>query len=124
MGDAYTPGLTVTRSTVVRKTRRLPLPGKVLVQVGDRVNASDVVARALLPGKVNLVNLANTLGVLPDELTPTLQIPIGSDVKKGQLVAEARSLFGLLRAKAFAPADGQLESISDVTGMAVFREPP
>ena len=57
MGDAYTPGLTVTRSTVVRKTRRLPLAGEVLVKVGDRVAWSDVVARTQLPGKVHQAGL-------------------------------------------------------------------
>ena len=47
MGDAYTPGLTVTRSAIVRKTRRLPLAGEVLVEVGAKVRAADVVARTL-----------------------------------------------------------------------------
>lgn len=124
MGDAYTPGLTVTRSTVVRKTRRLPLPGKVLVEVGARVTAGDVVARTELPGKVHLMNLANTLGVLPDELAPTLAVKPGGAVTQGQAIAEAKALFGLLRNRAHAPIDGTLEAVSEVTGMAVFREPP
>jgi hypothetical protein len=124
MGDAYTPGLTVTRSTVVRKTRRLPLAGTVLATMGQRVTAGDVVARTDLPGKVHLLNLANTLGVLPDEMTPTLRVEIGGAVRKGQLIAEARTFFGLLRSQALSPIEGTLESISEVTGMAVFREPP
>jgi hypothetical protein len=124
MGDAYTPGLTVTRSTVVRKTRRLPIAGEVLVKVGDRVKWSDVVARTRLPGKVHLLNLANTLGVLPDELAGTLKVQPGDAIKKGQLVAEAKSFFGLLRNRAAAPTDGTLESVSAITGMVVFREPP
>jgi hypothetical protein len=124
MGDAYTPGLTVTRATVVRKTRRLPLPGRVLVETGARVTASDVVARTELPGKVHLVNLANLLSVLPDELTPTLKIPIGGAVSKGTVVATSKSFFGLLRNQVDSPIAGTLESVSEVTGMAVFREPP
>lgn len=124
MGDAYTPGLTVTRSTTVRKTRRLPLAGTVLKQVGDRVAALDVVASTDLPGKVHLINLSNMLGVLPDELIDTLKIEIGGSIKKKQLIAEARSFFGLLRSTALAPCDGTLESVSKVTGMAVVREPP
>lgn len=124
MGDAYTPGLTVTRSITVRKTRRLPLPGTVLVAVGAKVGATDVVARADLPGKVHIVNLATQLGVLPDELTPTLKIVVGGAVSKGQLVAETASFFGLFRSRVAAPITGTLESVSDVTGQAVFREPP
>jgi hypothetical protein len=70
MGDAYTPGLTVTGSTVVRKSRRLPLAGTVVAEVGQRVKAHEVVARTHLPGRVYLLNFANHLGVLPDELEP------------------------------------------------------
>lgn len=124
MGDAYTPGLTVTRSITVRKTRRLPLPGTVLVEVGARVTAKDVVARADLPGRVHIVNLATLIGVMPDELAPTLKVAAGDAVGKGQVVAETASFFGLFRSRAAAPTDGTLESVSAVTGQAVFREPP
>ena len=124
MGDAYTPGLTVTRSAVVRKTRRLPLPGEVVVTVGEHVRAQDVVARTALPGKVNLINLANVLGVMPDELLGTLRVKPGDPIKKGQIIAEASSFFGLFKSTADSPIDGTLESVSDVTGTAVLREPP
>lgn len=124
MGDAYTPGLTVTRSTVVRKARRLPIAGTVVVEVGARVTASDVVARTDLPGRVHLANLANQLGVLPDEIAGNLRVQPGGSVDKGQLVGEARSFFGLIRSRAEAPVGGTFESFSEVTGMGVFREPP
>jgi hypothetical protein len=124
MGDAYTPGLTVTRSTVVRKIRRLPLPGRVVVEVGAKVKAADVVARTELPGKVNLINLANILGVMPDELAAKLTIEIGAAIAKGKVIAESRSFFGLFRTTQTSPIDGTLESVSEVTGTAVLREPP
>jgi hypothetical protein len=124
MGDAYTPGLTVTRSTVVRKTRRLPLPGTVLVAAGARVKATDVVARADLPGRVHIANLATQLGVMPDELAPTMRVKAGGAVDKGSIVAESASFFGLFKSRVASPTDGTLESVSEVTGQAVFREPP
>jgi hypothetical protein len=124
MGDAYTPGLTVTRMAVVRKTRRLPLPGEVTVAVGQKVRAADVVARTQLPGKVNLVNLANLLGVMPDELLATLRVQIGEPIANGQTIAETSSFFGLFKSTAASPIDGTLESVSEVTGTAVLREPP
>jgi hypothetical protein len=124
MGDAYTPGLTVTRSTVVRKTRRLPLPGNVLVEVGAKVTANQVIARTSLPGKVSLLNLANALGAMPDEVVPHLVVKIGGELTAGGVFARKRSLFGLLRTDVKSPIDGVLESVSDVTGMAVLREPP
>jgi hypothetical protein len=124
MGDAYTPGLTVTRSAIVRKTRRLPLAGEVLVELGAKVRAADVVARTLLPGKVSLVNLATALGVQPDEVVPKLVVKVGDTVARGASLAEAKTFFGLFHRRVPSPVEGTLESVSAVTGMAVMREPP
>jgi hypothetical protein len=124
MSDAYTPGLTVTGRTTVRKTRRLPLSGKVLVEKGARVSADDVVARTELPGKVTMVNFANVLGVLPDEIEPTLVIQPGEPIARGQIIAEHRSFFGLFGSQIVSPVDGTFESVSKVTGQAVLREKP
>jgi hypothetical protein len=124
MGDAYTPGLTVTGRTVVRKTRRLPLTGTVLVEVGAVVRATDVVARTELPGKVNMMNFANLLGVMADEIDPVLVVKPGAAIKKGQLLAEKKSFLRIFGAKVLSPIDGTFESVSKVTGQAVLREPP
>jgi len=124
MGDAYTPGLTVTRHTMVRKTRRLPLPGEVLKQVGDRVHSGDVVARTELPGKVHLINLATALGVLPDEVAPKLVLAVGATLTRGGPIAASTSFFGLFKNRVLSPIDGTLESVSEITGQAVLREPP
>jgi hypothetical protein len=124
MGDAYTPGLTVTRSTLVKKTRRLPLPGKVLAAVGDSVTADQVVASTDLPGKVSLLNVANNLSVMADEVHGRLSIKVGDKVKKGIPFASKSTFFGLFKSEAVSPIDGVLESLSEFTGMAVLREPP
>lgn len=68
MAHSYTPGLTVTERTTVHRRRILPLPGTVLVQAGEEVHAETAVARAELPGKVIPLNLANQLGIAPDEI--------------------------------------------------------
>jgi hypothetical protein len=124
MGDAYTPGLTVTRRAVVRKTRRLPLAGTVLVEQGARVAADDVVARTELPGKVTILNLASALGALPDEVAGKLVVQPGGAVRAGAPLATARTWFGLSSRSVPSPIDGALESVSPITGMAVLRAPP
>jgi hypothetical protein len=124
MGDAYTPGLTVTRRTVVRKARRLPMPGVVLCQVGQRVAAGDVVARTELPGKVHLLNLANALGCAVDEVDAKLAVRPGGAVRRGGRLASTTSFFGWFRTDVASPIDGTLESVSTVTGQAILREPP
>ena len=68
MAHAYTPGLKVIPCTLLKKKRVLPIPGKVLVDLGKEVEASDIVAQTELPGKVFPVNVANRLSVQPDEI--------------------------------------------------------
>lgn len=121
MASTYTPGLKVTPRTVVRKARRLPLAGDVIVKVGDRVRAADVVARTELPGKVFPLNVANLLGLMPDEVPEAMRKKPGDAVKRDELLAEARSFFGLFRSDAKSPIDGVVESISNVTGQVILR---
>jgi hypothetical protein len=52
MSYAYTPGLKVKKSMTVRRSRILPVSGKVLVQPGDRVSYDTKVAETFLPGEV------------------------------------------------------------------------
>ena len=124
MAHAYTPGLRVTEHTVLRRERRLPLKGDVLVAAGDPVAADTVVARTELPGNVQTVNIASKLSVDPAKVAESLVRPIGSKVKKDEIIATAKSLFGLVKNSATAPVGGTLESISTVTGQLILREPP
>lgn len=124
MGHAYTPGLRVTADAMVRRERRLPLKGEVLVRLGDLVGPDSVVARSELPGNVQTVNLAARLGVDPAKVPGTLARKAGSAVRKGELLASARALFGLMKNQVVSPADGTVESVSSVTGQLLLREPP
>ncbi len=124
MGNAYTPGLTVTGRTTVRKTRRLPLTGTVVVKVGDQVTARQVVARTELPGKVFPLNVANQLSIPADEVPEAMKKPVGQAIAKDELLAETRSFFGIFRSEVRSPIDGTIESISKVTGQVILREAP
>ncbi len=68
MAHTYTPGLKVVERTVIRKRRILPLKGQVLVKQGVAVRAEDVVAKTDLPGRVYPINVANILGIVPDDI--------------------------------------------------------
>ena len=124
MAHAYTPGVTVTAKTKLVRERRLPLAGTVLAKVGDEVKAEQVVARTELPGNVQTVNVANILSVLPEDLEGTLIKPVGSPLEVGEVFAMSRSFFGLFKSKCKSPIKGTLESISNITGQAIMREPP
>lgn len=124
MAHSYTPGLTVTHQTVVRRVRQLPLQGTVLVQEGDLVRATQSVARAELPGKVYPLNLANQLGVTPAEIKDYLVKREGEAVRQDEVLAENKPFFKWLKTEIRSPITGTVESISLVTGQVLLREPP
>lgn len=124
MAHSYTPGLTVTEHTTVRRRRMLSLPGSVLVANGEVVRANQTVARAELPGKVYPLNLANQLGVTPDEIHEYLIKKAGDPVQKDEILAENKPLIKWLKTEVRSPITGVVESASSVTGQVLLREPP
>jgi hypothetical protein len=124
MGTAYTPGLTVSADAVVRKIRRLPMAGEILVRVGDAVEAATPVARALLPGELVSVRAADELGLEPPELPPVVRVAEGAAVSEGDVLAEMKGLFGLFTSRVVAPVSGTVEFVSTATGHIGIRRPP
>ena len=123
MAHAYTPGLKVTAKTLVRKKRILPLKGEVVVSVGDQVDPDTVVARTDLPGEVGVVNVANLLGVTPEEVPECMLKKESDAVEEGEVIAVSKSFFGLFKSEAKSPMSGTIESISSVTGQVLIRGP-
>ena len=124
MAHSYTPGLTVTDHTVIHRRRMLPLPGNLLVKVGNAVRSDQVVARAELPGKVFPVNLANQLSVAPGEIKEYLTKKEGERVEKDEILAENKPLIKWFKTEIPSPVAGTIESVSTVTGQVLLREPP
>ncbi|MDD3102919.1 MAG: hypothetical protein PHY24_01765 [Candidatus Cloacimonetes bacterium] len=125
MGQAYSAGLAVNESTILRKERILPLKGKVLVTKGTKVKGEDVIAETLLPGKVLPFNLANKLGVTPSQLEKYIKIKAGDKITKKTILAENAGFLGLgiFRSEVHSPIEGEVENISAVTGQVLLREP-
>ncbi len=124
MAHAYTPGLKVSKNTLIRKTRRLPLQGEVFVKVGDHVQYNDVIAKTELPGKVYPMNVANRLNLLPKEVPQYLLKKEGDRVRAKEIIAEKKGLFGLFTTRCESPMDGFIESISEITGQVLIRGNP
>ena len=124
MAQAYTPGLLVSRGCRWRCRRLLPVNGDVLVQVGDRVKAQDVVARTFLPGDAFPVNLAKILGVPASELSRSMLRPLGERVEAGHPLARTKGFFGFFQTEFPSPMTGTIESISKVTGQVILRGEP
>ena len=124
MAHAYTPGLKVTRRTLVRKERKLPMPGDVYVGEGDRVSATQVIAATHLPGPVTMVNVAAEINVAPEEVPQFMLKQEGDQVQAGEVIAEVRAFFGLFHSICRAPVSGTIESISPVSGQVSIRGKP
>ena len=124
MAHAYTPGLKVTEGMTIEKERRLPLEGEVLVKAGATVKAEDVIAKTDLPGNVQLVNVANLLGIPPEAIAEYMLKSVGESISEDEIIATTKGLFGFFKSQARSPINGTIEAISDVTGQVILREPP
>ncbi|MBU1319952.1 MAG: hypothetical protein KKG33_05795 [candidate division Zixibacteria bacterium] len=124
MTHAYTPGLKVTEMVTISKRRILPLKGDVVVKVGDKVAPDDVVARTDLPGNVEPINIANILGVPPEDVGECMLKKEGDQIAKGETIGMTKSFFGLFKSEAKSKIDGSIENISNITGQVLLRGHP
>jgi hypothetical protein len=120
---AYTPGLQIKAKTRYRIVRTLPIPGDVLVQVGQTVTAEQVVAQTYQAGDLFPLNLASLLGCSPGNLPAAMQFKVGDEVHQGDLLAVSKGIFGYFRKQFHSPYTGTLESVSNVTGQVILRGP-
>jgi len=125
MSQAYSAGLTVTDNIVYKIQRKLPLKGKVIVNKGDKVKSTDLVAETSLPGDIVPLNIANKLGVTAQQVIGFMKVKPGDQITKGQILAEDNGLFGLgfFKSSVKSEIDGEVESVSPLTGQCMLRKP-
>jgi hypothetical protein len=104
--------------------RALPIPGEVLVKVGDHVEARQVVARALMLGDITPLNLAKQLSMPPADVPECMLKKEGDHVEPGEALARTKGIFGKFRTEYKAQVGGTLESISSITGQVIIRGAP
>ncbi|MFH1421466.1 MAG: hypothetical protein ABIH42_01940 [Planctomycetota bacterium] len=124
MAYAYTPGLTVTKNTVIRRKRILPLRGIVLKKKDDVVSAEDVVAKTDLPGSVETINIINRLGVSPQDIHEYMLKKEGETVTENESIAQTKPLISWFKTVVKSPVAGTIEKISEVTGQVLIRQKP
>jgi len=122
LANAYTPGLTVSGDIIVRRTRRLPIKGEVLVKQGDKVEPEQVIARALLPGPLQTIKMAEKLGVEARDVAGFFQLKAGDPIEKGQVVAQTKGFLGMGKHTITSDYTGTVESVSGITGSVLIRE--
>jgi len=111
----------MTRPVLIRRERRLPLPGEVLVSPGAIVTAQDIIARTeLVPGNPYIVDLVRELGIPKDQVRAAMLVEEGSQVKTGDVIAKSQVRNEVREVK--AQADGVIEFISEAYGRVLIRE--
>lgn len=92
----------------VRRRRHLPVPGEVLVSVGDLVEPQDVVARATASGGLALLNVSRELGAGRRAASEFLTAREGQMLVRDEVLARRRLWLGLRQRTVRAPAESRL----------------
>lgn len=132
MARAYAPGLKIKESCLIRKRRQLPVPGDIVVGLGEKVCYDTVVARTQLPGSVQILNIAAALDIEAHEigeeytceLSKYMLKKAGDSIARGEIIAQKKSWLGLFRRFYSSPINGSVEHISDVSGQLAIRDMP
>jgi len=97
--------------THIRRARRLPANGRVLVRTNQKVNATDVIAEAHQEGKHVLLNVRRALGLASvKEAENLIERRVGEKVQKGDVIARiGRFLPKVVRAL----EDGEIVAINN-----------
>lgn len=121
MAQAYTPALQVLALTRVAKIRELPLPGKNLVGVGDRVKADTAVLSAELPGDLTIVRVADRMGFDPEDVAAGMKVHPGDKIAHGAILCEIKTFFGLFTSRLTSPVSGVVEFFTEVNAHLGIR---
>lgn len=93
--------------------RLLPVPGELLVDVGDQVGPEDVVAAGRLPGRLRVIDVSQELGVGRNTVIEYLHKAIGDPVQAHEVLAERKGSFGWGQRTCRAPVTGLVLAVRD-----------
>ena len=119
MAVEYRPPVSVISAVQIEWERKLPVPGQVLVRVGDRVEAMDVVARALQPGKMFAIDAARDLGI-GNAALPRYMLKTESEEVRAQEILAIRG--GILKKRCVSPVAGTIRAV--VQGRILLEREP
>jgi hypothetical protein len=114
MANALIPPLTQARVLPlarIRRERAMPVRGEVLVTMGSRVGALDVVARAASVGHLRPVPLARYMRTTETALAKCLRKQVGDDLVARDVIAEKTEFFGALKRVYRAPGNGRITAL-------------
>ncbi len=106
--------------TTIRRERALPWQGEVLVTTGQKVEPSDVVARAGQPQQHLVLDITHKLKIPPAQADSCFIKHPGENVQQGETLAVRKELLGSRRIT--SPVEGTVVAIK--SGRMVIRPRP
>ena len=94
--------------TVVERERLLPVPGEVLVRVGQKVRVTEPIARANIAPRYRMVDVAKSFDIPNDQATKHILVESGMSVKEGDELASRK---GLTTRYVRSPIEGEITLI-------------
>src|SRR5512144_53541 len=114
------PQPTIANNILVRRERRLPVPGEVLVKAGQRVEPNDIIAQSTIASEPVRVDIASALELSPAAAARRLLVSPGTEVAQGDLLAQ-RSGTGSRSAR--SPVVGVFAGYDPDSGTALINTP-
>jgi hypothetical protein len=114
------PQPTIATNILVRRERRLPVPGQVLVKAGQRVEPVDVIAQSTLSAEPVKVDIAADLDLSRAAAARRLVVSGGAQVEQGQVLAEKG---GIGSRVSRSPVAGTFIGYDPATGMGTITTP-
>lgn len=101
---------TIQKNLQVSYTAQLPIPGKVMVHLGQVIEKDSLIAEANLPARFQVFDVLNQFRIDPGELEGCMKRLAGEEVQKGDVIARKP---GLLSRIFRAPEAGKVVSVHD-----------
>ena len=114
------PQPTIANNILLRRERRLRVPGEVLVRAGQRVEPSDIVAQSTITPDPVQVNIAAELGLSPAATSKRLRATVGHPIEQGGVLAQRG---GIGSRVARAPIAGVFSGFDPATGIGLITAP-
>jgi murein DD-endopeptidase MepM/ murein hydrolase activator NlpD len=114
------PQPTIAANILLRRERRLPVPGEVLVRAGQRVEPSELIAQGTLPSEPVQVNIAADLDLSPAAAAKRLRVSVGQQVEQGTILAQRG---GIGSRASRSPVIGTFSGYDPTTGIGLITTP-
>jgi hypothetical protein len=104
------PIVQISQNTIISRKRKLPTTGKVVVRQGQKVEARDIIAEAILAPEHTLLDISRNLNVSAEKADDLIQLSAGESVNKGDLIAGPA---GITQRVVRAPQNGRIVLAGD-----------